>query len=160
VARRKVWLVRHGDAVDGPVDAQRPLSDAGRREVEAIARALARTGKVRPAQLLHSGRTRALQTAEIVAAGLGGGAPEATDGLHPGDDPEIWEERLARRTDDVMLVGHLPHMEALVATLVGAPDEDVVRLVTGGVVCLSRDDEDGPWSIAWMLTPGVVAAPS
>jgi phosphohistidine phosphatase SixA len=57
-----------------------------------------------------------------------------------------------------MLVGHLPHLEELVAALVGAPPHTApARLVTGAVVCLTREDGEATWSIAWMLTPDVVA---
>jgi phosphohistidine phosphatase len=151
-----IWLVRHGNAVSDTVDPERPLSAEGRREVEAVARVLTRAGGIRPAAVIHSGKTRARQTAEILAGALGvAEALEQADGLAPEADPAVWAKRLEKRSD-VMLVGHLPHMEGLVALLVGAPtDAAPARLITGSVVCLTREGRHGPWSIAWMVTPDV-----
>src|SRR5262245_32137331 len=104
----EVWLVRHGDAVSDRVDPERPLSAEGRGEVAAVARALARGGRVRPTAIVHSGKTRARQTAEILAAALGPpGALERADDLAPEADPTAWAARLDGRSG-VMLVGHLP----------------------------------------------------
>jgi phosphohistidine phosphatase len=50
----RLYLVQHGDAVPERLDPERPLSAAGRREVEAVARLLASAG-ARVAQVVHSG---------------------------------------------------------------------------------------------------------
>ena len=152
--RSKVWLARHGEAVAGPVDDQRALSATGKQEVEAVARTLARSGKVRPTAVIHSGKVRARETAEILAAALGVTTLEQADGLAPQAEASVWAERLGTRSE-VMLVGHLPHMEGLVARLVGNPDEPVVRMVTGSVVCLTREEGQPTWSITWMVSPSV-----
>src|SRR5688572_18696399 len=110
----EIWLVRHGNAMPGKVDAERPLSAEGRSEVEAVARVLARAGGVRPDAVIHSGKKRALQTAEILAGVLRvPDALEQADGLAPESDPAVWAKRVDERAG-VMLVGHLPHMEGLV----------------------------------------------
>src|SRR6185436_20755917 len=99
-----VWLVRHGHAVSDQVDPERPLSAEGRTEVEAVARALAKSGRVRPTAIVHSGKTRARQTAEILASALGKTAAlERGDDLAPEADPAAWAERLVDRSA-VMLV--------------------------------------------------------
>jgi len=41
--------------------------------------------------------------------------------------------------------------------LVGDPERKVVGFRNGGVVCLERD-EDGNWSVGWVLTPELLAA--
>ena len=67
----RLYLVQHGDAVPERLDPERPLSAAGRREVEAVARLLAGAG-ARVAHVVHSGKLRAQQTAELlVSAGRG-----------------------------------------------------------------------------------------
>lgn len=58
-----LYLVHHGDAVGPEVDPRRPLSAAGRAEVERIAAQAAGLG-ARPAVVWHSGKLRAKQTAE------------------------------------------------------------------------------------------------
>lgn len=57
----RLYLVQHGDAAPERLDPERPLSAAGRREVEAVARLLACAG-ARVAQVVHSGKLRAQQT--------------------------------------------------------------------------------------------------
>jgi phosphohistidine phosphatase len=75
-----------------------------------------------------------------------------TDGLAPMDDASIWAERLNKRTNALMLVGHLPHLGKLASLLLCSEKErNVVAFKMGGVVCLKRDDIG--WSLQWMITP-------
>ena len=63
----RLYLVQHGDALPEQVDPERPLSAEGRRDVEAVARLLASAG-TRAVRVAHSGKLRAQQTAEVLAA--------------------------------------------------------------------------------------------
>ena len=91
----RLYLVLHGDAVPERLDPERPLSAAGRQEVEAVARLLADTG-VRTAHVVHSGKLRAHQTAELLATALAPGrVPEAIAGLSPNDPVEPMVRRIA-----------------------------------------------------------------
>jgi phosphohistidine phosphatase len=108
-------------------------------------------------RIFHSGKLRARQTAEIIGEAL---RPSAgimeTDGLAPLDDPLIWVGRLSGMTEDSMLVGHLPHLQRLAALLLGgAAEKKVVAFTMGGIVALERDDE-GNWSLAWMVRPDLL----
>ena len=109
----RLYLVQHGDAVPEQVDPQRPLSATGRREVEAIGRLLASAG-VRLTRVVHSGKLRAEQTAELLAMAC---APdhgvEASAGLSPNDPVKPVARTIASRPMDTMLVGHLPFMARL-----------------------------------------------
>src|SRR5437899_75323 len=81
------YLVQHGEAKPEQEDPARPLTDRGRREVERVARAARRSG-VGVAEILHSGKLRAQQTAELLAAALSPvGGVRAVAGLAPTDDP-------------------------------------------------------------------------
>jgi phosphohistidine phosphatase len=76
------------------------------------------------------------------------------------DDPAVWAERLKYMTDsaneDIMLVGHLPHLGRLASLLLaGDPERHVVSFRMAGVVCLERG-ENGNWSLKWMITPDVL----
>lgn len=152
----KLYLVQHGEALAEEVDPERPLSDRGRHDVERLAAFLAGRG-VRVLQVWHSGKTRARQSAALLASRLAPDVtPEARDGLAPKDSTEAFAETLAGWRDDALVVGHLPFMARLVARLVtGKDDGSVVAYRPGSVVCLERD-EDGPWAIAWMLRPELV----
>ena len=149
----KLYLVQHGDSLSKEIDPDRPLSDTGRRDVRRLAEFL--TGKgIRVSRVLHSGKTRARETAALLARAL---APEeqveASSDLAP-NDPTDWLAYEATQWDrDVLVVGHLPFMEKLVARLVARrEDAGIVAYRQGSMVCLERGD-DGRWTIAWMLRP-------
>lgn len=111
-------------------------------------------GRLPPvARILHSGKTRARQTAEILARGIAASATvEQADGMNPLDDPETFRHRIAASADDVMLVGHLPFMARLASRLLGCDLKDeVVAFEPGTVLCLEGDG--GAWRVAWMLRP-------
>ena len=141
-----LYLVRHGEAQREDVDPERHLTARGVEEVTNIAKDAVDLVGVRQLQIFHSGKARAAQTAEIWAGLVGIETTEA-DGLAPNDDPAIWAGRLEGQSDDVMLVGHLPHLERLVGLLVtGDADTGVAGFPAGGFVALERTD--GGWAVA------------
>jgi phosphohistidine phosphatase len=148
-----IYVVRHGDAVGSDVDPERPLSERGRDEIREVAAFLEGAG-VRVPRVIHSGKTRAAQTAEILAASVSPGVtPEPKDGLRPDDPVEIWTERLEHEAEDVMIVGHLPFAGRLVAMLTsGSTDGPTVAFDAGTVVRLDRE-AGGEWTIAWSVGP-------
>ena len=147
----RLYLVQHGEALPKERDPDRPLSGPGRADVERLADFLAKRG-VRAQRVLHSGKTRARQTAELLARALGG-ACEGRSGLAPNDPTGDVVQEASDWTDDVVLVGHLPFMGRLAARLVaGREDACVAAFRPGGMLCLERGEEGG-WEIAWMLRP-------
>lgn len=149
----KLYLVQHGDAVSKEVDPQRPLSDQGRADVERVASFLGKTG-MRVSRVLHSGKQRAQQTAELLAASVGAvGRLEKTPGIAPLDPTKPLSKTIAEWTDDTMVVGHLPFMGKLVSRLlIGEEAALTVVFCPGTVICLERG-EGGSWSIGWMIRP-------
>ena len=150
----KLYLVQHGHAVPEEEDPDRPLSEKGRSDIARMAALLGAWG-VRVAKIVHSGKTRARQTAEILAPALGASDKvEMAAGLTPGDPVAPWAEGVAEWSEDCMLVGHQPFMGRLVARLVtGRDNPDVVRYEPGSVVCVERSPE-GVWAITSMVRPG------
>ena len=146
-----LYLVQHGHAKREDDDPDRTLTDDGVGDVTRVARlAVDRLG-TRPRRVVHSGKTRARQTAEIWG-GLVEVDPEESDALAPNDDPTTWVRRLATETGDLMLVGHLPHLARLAGSLLtGDPDRQVVAFQQGGLVGLERTDAG--WVIALLLPP-------
>ena len=151
----KLYLVQHGEALAKDVDPARPLSEPGRREVQAMAKFLKGAG-IRVERVWHSGKRRAEQTAQILAKAVlhgGGGAVETIGGIEPNDpvagfvsDADVWEQ-------DTLVVGHLPFLSRLVAWLVAEdPERGVVGFLPGSVVCLERCDVER-WILLWMLRP-------
>lgn len=154
----KLFLVQHAEAEAKETDPQRPLSERGLMNIREAASFLARKEATKVSHILHSGKLRALQTAEILAQELQPGSVTATDGLNPLDDPAIWIGRLAETNEDLMLVGHLPHLGKLVAQLItGNSELNPIAFQMGGVVCLERLEE-GEWVVGWIVVPEIIAA--
>ena len=154
----KLYLAQHGEALSKEEDAERPLSEQGRRDVQAIA-SLAKESGARVARVWHSGKRRAEQTAEILAkAMLPRGKTEPIGGINPNDsveefisDADVWQE-------DTLVVGHLPFMSRLVSLLLlGDQESELVRYFPGSVVCLERSTGQA-WVLLWMLRPDAVTA--
>ncbi len=152
----QIYLVQHGLAKSKEEDPARALTPAGREEVERVARAAAAAG-VRPASILHSGKTRAQQTAEMFAAHLEPAhGVHAVESLDPGDEPHRMRQRVEEADEPLMLVGHLPHLSLLAALLLAeTPEREIVAFRNGGVVCLER--HEGRFGVGWILTPELVA---
>ncbi|MBW1990743.1 MAG: phosphohistidine phosphatase SixA [Deltaproteobacteria bacterium] len=149
----RLYLVQHAEAKSEAEDPRRDLTDKGRAEVAKVANFLEPLN-LNLSRVLHSGKTRAQSTADILAASLkpAGGVAQ-TDGLAPLDDPQVWADRVLGLAEDTMLVGHLPHLARLASLLLcGDPEKGAVNFKMGGVVCLSRSPE-GRWGLEWMVVP-------
>jgi len=148
-----LYLVQHGKSLSKEQDPERGLSEEGVSEVEQVAVKAARQN-VPVSQIVHSGKKRALQTAEIYARALqpGKGIME-TDGLAPLDDVSLFAAAV-NPTDNLMAVGHLPFMERLTSFLInGSTDKTVIKFQNGGIVCLDIDPDTDAWVIKWTLYP-------
>lgn len=153
----KLYLVQHGEAKSKEDDQNRHLTDKGISDVKAVTKIAAQYIKGEVSRIVHSGKTRAQQTAEIIAEILnpkGGVHQEAS--LEPLADPLIWVEKLNKINEDTVLVGHLPYLSKLAAyLLLGDTENEIIQFKMGGMVCLERR-EGRDWSLVWMLIPEVV----
>jgi phosphohistidine phosphatase len=151
-----VYLVQHGEALPETEDPARPLSERGREQVEQVARHAAALG-LSVAEICHSGKLRARQTAEIYARHLSPSRGiRETGGMAPGDDPGQAMAAIDAATQPLMLVGHLPHLRKLASSLlVGDPEKEIVRFRNGAIVCLVK--AGGGWLLQWILTPELVS---
>ena len=147
----KLYLVRHGEALAKEIDPDQSLSEAGRANVERLAAFVGPRG-VRAARILHSGKTRARQTAEILAEAMAdAGACAARDGLAPNDPTAPVADAFAESQDDTVMVGHLPFLSDLAARLVvGSEGVTVAVFRPATMVCLEHGVGSG-WYVAWML---------
>ncbi|OGA47166.1 MAG: phosphohistidine phosphatase SixA [Betaproteobacteria bacterium RIFCSPLOWO2_12_FULL_62_13] len=148
----RLYLVQHGDSLPKEVDPDRPLSPQGRKDVEQLAAFL--KGRVRVARILHSGKTRARQTAELLAAAVAESpAIDTISGIDPLDPPEPLASKLHNWNEDALIVGHQPFMGKLVARLiVGAEEPGIVTFQPGTLVCLERA-LGARWAVIAMLRP-------
>ena len=123
----ELFLVRHAIAVpsaeDRP-DAERPLTDDGRRRFGQVVRGLDRLG-IRLDRVVHSPWTRAVQTAELLHRVLDG-----ESAVEPALAREPDAELIGRLAfgERVAAVGHEPWMSELLALLVTGSKSHAGRL--------------------------------
>ena len=120
----RIYLVRHGDAVPQELagsDRDRWVSARGRESARVLARLL-REQRVDPDCVMCSPLPRAVQTAELVAAGLDYLAPIVSlRCLEPSAHPRVAAGEIQRAGMRVIAVGHEPSISALGALLLGRP---------------------------------------
>lgn len=150
-----LYLVQHGRSFAKDQDPEQGLTPEGAAEVERIANVAAYYG-VQVSRIRHSGKKRALQTAELYAAALKPAkGVESAGGLNPLDDVRQLAAQLTG-AENLMLVGHLPFMERLAGYLITGSSETLVfKFQNGGVVCLDHNPEKNSWFIKWALMPKV-----
>jgi phosphohistidine phosphatase len=117
----RVYLMRHATAQEpgsGP-DAARPLTEQGRREARDAGDAL-RDRKAAVTAILSSPRTRARETAELVASALGGGVTvQLRERLTCGSTAALYlDEIRSVKAGEVLLVAHNPELSAFASALV------------------------------------------
>jgi phosphohistidine phosphatase len=124
-----IWLLRHGEAEDGEgkPDADRELTEQGRRQSEVAGRALARLG-VKLDACLSSPKVRALDTARLACDALDVEV-EVDERLRAGDFDPL---ELAAGRGEVLLVGHEPDFSRAIAIVTGSR----VKLKKGGLAAL------------------------
>lgn len=147
----RLFLVRHGEARSETEDAERPLSERGRREIAQTAQWAARHGgTIR--DIWHSTKRRAQQSAEILAQQLRPSRVVRVSGLEPDSDVWLVAGELADATDSLMLVSHMPFVSRLAGLLVARdPERSVTPFVTGAAALLARDGKH--WRLIEAFAP-------
>ncbi|MHA1673070.1 MAG: phosphohistidine phosphatase SixA [Promethearchaeota archaeon] len=159
----KVYLVQHGIAYSKKVDPDRHVSPEGFEILHKIGKFAKSTSRIQPNTIYHSGKTRALQTAEILSTFL---LPkhgfQPSEGLNPLDDPAIWSEKLNHFEEDTMIVGHLPHLQLLYERLVlnnldqkELDNTPQVEFHNGGILVLKKYGEK-KWVVDFEILPDSV----
>jgi len=139
-----ILLVQHAEAKSKKEDPERRITERGREETIRVAKFFKENIGLQVDRIVHSTKTRAKQTAEILAQYLNPtkGVSQESD-LEPTADPNIWSEKLRRTNENIMIVGHLPHLSRLLSILIlGTPEIEIVKFRYSNIVCLERD-EDG-----------------
>lgn len=153
----KLLLVQHAEAKPEEEDPDRPLSEKGLSEIHKTAAFINKQINLKINSIKHSPKTRARQTAEILAKFMNPsvGVSEA-EGLKPLDDPSIWVDRLSNEKENIILVGHLPHLCGLASQLLCQDkSRTLINFQTGGAVFMERD-ESGSWTVCWIIIPEIL----
>ena len=146
--------MRHGEAAFKADDPNQGLTQQGKRAIENLAQKLAHpfshqtTGQeMNIEQVFHSEKTRARQTAEIMASVL---APDITplyrENLKPNDNPQELLLDIETWTKDILITSHLPFLPSLLKLLTN--DQQSVSFEPGTIVCLSK--QGARWQFEWV----------
>ncbi len=154
--------MRHGKAGHGsaaPDDDERELTEAGADALRAGAPVWQRLN-LRPDIVISSPLPRALQTAELLGAGLGlSNSPVVDDRLRPGASWADLARAMAVHPDArrVIFVGHEPDLSSAVCLLTGA---FAIRMRKGAIACVEFPGvpEPGGGELAWLLDPDLYTA--
>jgi phosphohistidine phosphatase len=159
VPQCEIYLVRHAIAAERgeewPDDTKRPLTERGIARFKEAVEGLAWL-KVEIDEIFTSPLVRAKQTANILAAGLGGKPPVKTlDALAPGHAPASALHELARtaKRQRVALVGHEPGLGELAAHLLSS--QRPLPFKKGGAcrIDIQSFTSRRPGELEWLLTP-------
>jgi phosphohistidine phosphatase len=161
----ELYLIRHGLAQplgqkNDFSDEKRALTSQGRDRMREIVRGLHRLG-VALDLIMSSPLVRAVETASIVAEGLGMDEKliELTSNLSPGSsaDELLAEIKQRKRTESLALVGHEPDLGLLVARIISSNGDCrmSIPLKKGGVCCIQVRQTVPTFrgSLTWLLTP-------
>lgn len=153
----KLYLVQHAEARSKEEDPDRPLNKQGWAHIEEISAFVAGHVHIDLESIIHSGKLRARQTAEVLARHLGpSSGVKESDSLEPLADISVWVERLKAMEEDIMIVGHMPYLSRLASFLLcQQEDEKIIDFCNVGINCLVKD-QTGNWTINWIITPRVL----
>lgn len=153
----KICILRHAEAEPGSAtvaEGERKLTPKGKHDLRAVLKQ-AREAGVQPEVLLSSPWTRAMETATAAREAFECKHLIETKALLPGVAPtHIWGEiRSLRRVEEIMVVGHEPHLSRFAAFLLEAPV--AIDLKKAGLIRIEVQDKEGPprGVLKWMLTP-------
>ena len=163
-----LFLLRHGLAVEPGTpgyeeDSARPLTQKGRSALREQCAALRRL-KLEFDLILSSPLVRARETAEIVAAELKlKKYLQCSDTLKPGSDPHQLVSAvhyIRPAPENVLLVGHEPHLSELISLFVTGKTEGGFALKKGGLAKLEVEKLRAGQcaTLSWLLTPKLMQA--
>jgi phosphohistidine phosphatase len=153
-----LFLIRHAAAVDETIELRDPyrhLTPHGRKQATSLGERL-RWHDCAPTHIFTSPLVRAVQTAELVAAGLQSEvAVVSALGLAPGEsERSIIAAVQALPADSVVvLVGHEPGLSGIAAVLLSLPDfgalakAEAVRIADGKLRWRFAWDAEAPTSV-------------
>ena len=149
-------LLRHADAGDPEAwdrpDAERPLSDKGRKQAKRLGDHLAEIGFHAEA-IVTSPKVRAAETAELVAERINGDVTE-DERLAGSLDLDVIEAILHDAGDpaEAMLVGHDPDFSELMSVLCAATG---VTMRKGALARIEVDRplHSGGGTLRWLIPP-------
>ncbi len=161
-----LYLIRHAEAVDREdpnySDEDRPLTEDGRAQAMALAKALVARG-VHFNAVISSPLVRARQTAEEMLQNMHGPLADLEFCRHlaPGGKArKLLRFLIGTANDSVALIGHEPDLSSFAGRMIGCRKAQI-DLAKAGVVLIKFESvpEKGCGTLSWLLTPEWLGAP-
>lgn len=132
----KLYLMRHGHALDSSNDQARPLSTEGHEQVErTAARLMPMDLKIK--KVFHSTLLRAKESANEICHHLELSSPIERQGLKPNDNYSTFGEEVKHLSEDTLFVGHMPFMADVVQYLT----DEAMSFNTAEIVAIEITDQ-------------------
>lgn len=151
---RHAWAGHYGDP-QWPKDDLRPLTEEGKERFALVVKKLVDRGMT-PEVIATSPLVRCVETAQILAAGVGKAELVEMDELRPGSDILAllrWTVRQARHHEQVAWVGHMPDVSRLAAAMIGQ-GQSLIHFTKGAVAAIHFDGlpEPGGGELRWLAS--------
>ncbi len=158
-----LYILRHADAQEHFLDAERPLSKKGIGQLDTLCNFLPIKLFSQLEVIYHSSLLRAKETAELLKFGFDlKTRVEEVSGLEPTARVEAIVPKIQSMEKDFMIVGHNPHLEQLISYLItGCPNRARPTLKKSSLACLEQIREGTPeapvgvWTLHWLISPKI-----
>ena len=155
----RIVLLRHGIAIDRdhpdcPPDPERFLTSEGQQRTRRAVKGLRRLD-VRPDLVLSSPWTRAVETATLAIEGLrlDDDVLRTREDLLPDSDPASVATHVRGLDGEcTLVVGHAPHLDGLLANLLGGSSGSMSSLKKSGAASIVLTGGAGA-ELEWLATP-------
>lgn len=129
-----LYILRHGDAIEqGYEDVERPLSSVGKEQALIAANAL-KSLNASLDMILSSPLVRSKQTAKTIEKELQVNKFATTQHLIPGSDHlELIKQLNELELNQILLVGHEPHLSVLVSLLINGKTYTHIEIKKGSL---------------------------
>lgn len=150
----QLYLMRHGQAALNPTSMHVSLTPRGRQDAELMGK-FARDEALDFNNIWHSDKTRAKQTAQIVAKAVGRSAclTERPDLTPESDIHSVVQDLNAARKNNVgniLIVSHMPFLPRLSYDLLSNEQyPSALEFHTATMACFSPNDSNG-WTLNWI----------
>lgn len=154
--RHAIAEAREDFAITGKNDAERPLTEYGRRRMAKNARGMRRVSP-KIDVMVSSPYVRARETARIAATALGVRNVLTVDALTPDQHPKEFFAWLGTQATDAVIaaVGHEPHLSRLLMWGLAQKAEASAEFKKGGaaLVDFGSGCKAGTGILRWLVTP-------
>ncbi|PFG45950.1 phosphohistidine phosphatase SixA [Vibrio sp. ES.051] len=153
----KIFIMRHGEAEHfADSDAARQLTQRGRLESEAVARACKEQGVAQFGKVLVSPYLRAQQTWEEISAHFDAKSIDTCEDITPyGQSEHVFDFVSAlievEKLESLLLVSHLPLVGYLTSEFVQKMTPPMFP--TSGLVCIEYEPQTQRGEVLWHITP-------